>query len=220
MLNGQKFFAHLIQSPEIYLNHVSQLDSAIQLNKILNSDTSVFKSRVLLWQFIVDQESKRDTRKGIFAEFGVAGGASLRFFSRALPHETFHGFDSFHGLRNPWSKVGRTFGAMNYGGQPPLLPKNVNLHVGWVEDTLPPFLKEDLTFSFIHLDMDVYYPTAFVLNLIKPHLQAGSLILFDDYFNFLGWQNHSHKAKIENLNLRSYLLIGLSLDGAALFKKI
>jgi hypothetical protein len=145
-----------------------------------------------------------DVGKGFFAEFGVSRGENLRFFSSALPHRTFYGFDSFYGLRNPWSKVGRTIGAMNYGGEPPLLPQNVNLNIGWVEDTLPTFLKQNLTLQFIHLDMAVYYPTAFVLKLIKPHLKAGSLILFvlfDDYFNFLGWQNHSHKAKVQNLNL-------------------
>ena len=60
---------------------------------------------------------------------------------------------------------------------------NYELIDGDVRDSLPDFLKKNNSerFSLIHLDMDVYEPTAFVLNQLYERLVTGGLIIIDDY---------------------------------------
>lgn len=61
--------------------------------------------------------------------------------------------------------------------------KNYDLIDGDVRDSLPNFLKTNNSerFSLIHLDMDVYEPTTFVLNQLYERLVSGGLIIIDDY---------------------------------------
>ena len=60
---------------------------------------------------------------------------------------------------------------------------NYELIDGDIRNTLPEFLKKNTTekFSLIHLDMDVYEPTAFVLGKLYDQLVDGGLIVIDDY---------------------------------------
>jgi hypothetical protein len=60
---------------------------------------------------------------------------------------------------------------------------NYELIDGDVRRSLPDFLKKNNSerFSLIHLDMDVYEPTAFVLNQLYERLVDGGLIIIDDY---------------------------------------
>lgn len=60
---------------------------------------------------------------------------------------------------------------------------NVDLVAGNILDTLPPFLAANpaLRIAMLHLDMDVYEPTAFALESLLPHMVRGGLVLFDDY---------------------------------------
>lgn len=60
---------------------------------------------------------------------------------------------------------------------------NVELIAGNIFDTLPPFLDANpaLRIALLHLDMDVYEPTAFALDRLMPHMVRGGLVVFDDY---------------------------------------
>jgi hypothetical protein len=105
---------------------------------------------------------------------------------------------------------------MNLGGVVPARLANhekVELRMGWVEDTLPVFLSEHHEDAgLVHLDMDVFPPTKFVLEALGPALRSGSLLVFDDYFGFIGWQNHSHRALTESFNLSRFRCVGVSLS--------
>ena len=51
--------------------------------------------------------------------------------------------------------------------------------------TLKDFLlNNDKKIAFIHLDLDTYNSTSFVLKKIKNFLQPGSIILFDEFYGF------------------------------------
>ena len=80
----------------------------------------------------------------------------------------------------------------------PKLPKvrdNVKLVKGWFNETLPPFLKEHTgKVGFLHVDCDLYSSTAFVLAQLKDWIRKGTVIVFDEYFNYPGWKQHEHKA--------------------------
>lgn len=194
--------------------------AAKYINSIMSEKTSTFTTRLALHKFLIDKVINKDS-SGLYLEFGVAQGATITMFAKAMPNITIHGFDSFRGLRDAWSKPNRSIGAMDVHGEIPIVPSNVALHIGWVEDTLPLFLKQHAgKIYFVHQDLDVYSPTKTSLKWLKDRFESGTMILFDDYHGFIGWENHSHKAFNEVFNIEDFELLAFSFDGAALFIKI
>lgn len=60
---------------------------------------------------------------------------------------------------------------------------NTTLVEGNIFDTIPAYLEKHpaLKIAFLHLDVDVYEPTAFALDQLLPHMARGGLVVFDDY---------------------------------------
>jgi hypothetical protein len=141
---------------------------------------------------------------GALVELGVYKGASLmRFamFRALLEHETsreIHGLDAFGSF--PRQGVGdagdRAFidqfeDERGEGISRELLLQlfadkaigNVQLHQGNIFETLPDLLarRPELRIALLHLDMDVYEPTAFALDRLLSRMVPGGLVLFDDY---------------------------------------
>lgn len=60
---------------------------------------------------------------------------------------------------------------------------NIELVEGNVFETLPAFLAAHpaLRIALLHLDLDVYEPTAFALDQLLPHMVCGGVVVFDDY---------------------------------------
>lgn len=138
---------------------------------------------------------KRTQPNGLYLEFGVATGTSINLTAKALPKQTIHGFDSFEGLPEDWPGRHEAKGHYSLGGKLPKVRRNVKLHQGWFNKTLPPFLEtEQSKVSFVHLDADLYSSTIFVLDALKTRIIPGTVILFDEYFNFPSWKEHEHKA--------------------------
>jgi hypothetical protein len=131
--------------------------------------------------------------EGLVAEFGVAGGFTLReIASRRLPA---HGFDSFEGLPEDWVSD-QPKGSFAQRQLPEV--GGAELHVGWFEDTLPGFLAaHPEPFAFVHLDSDLYRSTKTVFDLAGDRLVPGTVLLFDEYFNYPGWEQHEHRAFME-----------------------
>jgi hypothetical protein len=68
---------------------------------------------------------------------------------------------------------------------------------GWFEATLPGFLAaHPEPVALLHLDCDIYSAAAFVLRQLLSHgrLVAGSVIIFDELFNYCGFENHEIRA--------------------------
>ena len=61
--------------------------------------------------------------------------------------------------------------------------ENIELREGDVFETLPKWLLENpqTRISYLHLDLDVYAPTKFVLDEIWDRVVPGGLLVFDDY---------------------------------------
>ena len=82
--------------------------------------------------------------------------------------------------------------------------------MGWVEETLPVWLAHHPgTITFAHFDMDVYKPTRFALERIAPRLQHGSLLLFDEFHGYPGWQFHEFLALSEVFSPSVYRFVAL-----------
>jgi Macrocin-O-methyltransferase (TylF) len=129
--------------------------------------------------------------KGLILEFGVASGRTIRHIA-GLTGREIHGFDSFEGLPESW----RTGFDQGMFAQPlPDVPAHVSLHKGWFTETLPPFVHTTSDpVALLHIDCDLYSSTTFVLNALADRIGAGTVIVFDEYFNYPGWKQHEHKA--------------------------
>jgi Methyltransferase domain len=132
---------------------------------------------------------------GHYVEFGVFTGGTIRYIARRVGERTVHGFDSFEGLPEAWSGYNLGGNTFNRRGQMPRVPNNVLLHRGFFDASLPNWLdKYSGPVSFIHLDCDIYSSTKTVFKLMAPRLVPGTVILFDEYFNFPNWEQHEFKA--------------------------
>ena len=130
--------------------------------------------------------------QGLFVEFGVHKARTINLISKRV-NQTVYGFDSFEGLPEFWRDTFEQ-GAFAMARQPKVNP-NVELIKGWFSDTLPGFLKaHPEKFSFVHVDSDLYSSAATILTLAEDRFQEGTVIVFDEYFNYPGWQRGEHLA--------------------------
>ncbi|MBV9757313.1 MAG: class I SAM-dependent methyltransferase [Alphaproteobacteria bacterium] len=150
----------------------------------------VLEDRYALLQFAL----ARAPQQGLVLEFGVEKGDSLRWIARHTARPV-HGFDSFHGLPVDWRGTKETRGKFDQRGRLPKVPANARLHVGWFDQTIPPFLAAAAEpVALIHVDCDVYESTRTVFELVGDRIGPGAWIVFDEYFNYPGWRLHEFKA--------------------------
>ncbi len=133
---------------------------------------------------------------GLALEFGVATGTTLAIIADAVAHDRLvAGFDSFTGLPETW-RTG--FPAGEFAQDPPRDIPGATVVVGLFDDTLPAFLaNNDEQIAFMHLDADLYSSTKTVLDLAGDRLAPNAVLLFDEFFNFPGWQLHEFRAWTE-----------------------
>lgn len=138
---------------------------------------------------------ERAPADGLVCEFGVYKGHTLKIIANALESRPVYGFDSFEGLPEAW-RPGFDIGTFKVeGADMPAFPENVKLYPGLFDATLPVMLREDTRpAAFLHVDCDLYSSTKCVFDAISERLRVGTVIVFDEYFNFPGWENDEHRA--------------------------
>jgi tetratricopeptide (TPR) repeat protein len=132
--------------------------------------------------------------KGHIIEAGVFFGQSINLISKFKSKQRVIGFDSFEGLPEDWNE--REFaGAYSTKGCLPKVGKNVELIQGWFKDTIPEFIiKNQAPISFLHIDCDIYSSTKDILNSLASYIVVGTVILFDDFFGYDGYEQNEWKA--------------------------
>ena len=144
---------------------------------------------------LMDYAIHRVAIPGIFTEFGVYKGGTLRFMANKLRGRQFHGFDSFDGLPEAWGGFNLGKGAFSLDGKLPKVPGNVSLHKGFYDASLPAWKSAHAdSIAFMHIDCDLYSSTKTIFDTLADRLQVGTIILFDEYFNYPNWENHEFKA--------------------------
>ena len=141
-------------------------------------------------------------KDGLICEFGVFAGQSINWIARQVEGPVY-GFDSFEGLPERWIDGFRPghFALAKL----PKVPKNVELIKGWFHETLPKFIAEHSDkVSFLHIDCDLYSSTNKILTLLGPQIVPGTVIVFDEYFNYPGWQMGEFKAFQEFIERTKY----------------
>ena len=133
-----------------------------------------------------------DNKQGLYLEFGVFSGRTINHIARQVDQPVY-GFDSFEGLPERWRD---TLGAGHFKVKNlPQVPKNVTLIKGWFDKTLPEFLKAHPgDVAFLHVDCDLYSSTQTIFACLAPRIKAGTVIVFDEYFNYPGWREGEFKA--------------------------
>ena len=130
---------------------------------------------------------------GLILEFGVYKGISITILADVLKDKTLYGFDSFEGLPETW-RPGFEKGVFALNSLP-LVPSNVSLVKGLFEETLPQFLKEHQgPVAFLHVDCDLYSSARCVLSALADRIVPGTIILFDEFYNYVGWEHGEYKA--------------------------
>ena len=173
------------------------------LRKIAHESTIEFITENCMWataqrtsRGLMDISLQRAKETGTFVEFGVFKGASIRYLATKETEREIHGFDSFIGLPEAWVHYPKH--AFSLGGNLPKVPSNVTLHKGFFEDTLPEWVEshpDDI--DLLNIDCDLYSATKTIFYYLKNQIRPGTVIIFDDYFNYPLWQEFGHKAFAE-----------------------
>jgi O-methyltransferase len=132
---------------------------------------------------------------GAIVEFGCYAGTTSLFIRRLLDTSTdqreFHVYDSFEGLppktTEDESRAGEQFkaGELNVSKKQFLHEfQKANLrppivHKGWFKDLAAETVPDSIALAF--LDGDFYASIRDSLRLVLPHMQAGGVIIVDDY---------------------------------------
>lgn len=192
--------------------HYAATDSAnYAIEKM--QDAIMFSNRRYLRKHCCDLIKNKN--EAVIVEFGVWSGNSINDFANELPEASVFGFDSFLGLSEDWSGFNLVKGTFNLNGISPEVKKNVIIHNGLYENTIPEFVKNNSFkngIDLIHMDSDTYSPTIYALNNLNNLIRKGSIIIFDEYFGYPNWRNHEYKAFQEfvSKNLISYRYIAYS----------
>ena len=138
---------------------------------------------------------------GLWLEFGVSIGTSTATLAEcaAAADARLYGFDSFEGLPEEWVvSDDETWSRGAFTGRPSEVPGNVELIDGWFEETLPGFVETHPDqIAFAHIDCDLYSSTATVFSAIRDRLAVGTVLVFDELFNYDRYYEHEMRALIE-----------------------
>lgn len=136
-------------------------------------------------------------KEGLICEFGVFEGQTITYIAQQIPDRAVFGFDSFEGLPEDW-RGPFARGVFSTGGQLPSVPPNVTLVKGWFDATLPRFAAEHAgPAALLHVDCDLYSSTRCIFANLGSRVIPGSIIVFDEYFDYPGWQEHEFRAFAE-----------------------
>lgn len=155
---------------------------------------------------------------GYYMEFGVYRGGTIRFIAKCVGRRVVHGFDSFEGLPAAWSGFSLRARSFDQKGRLPRVPRNVRLHPGTFDVSLPRWLDTNPgPIAFVHIDCNLYSSAHTVLSMIADRIVPGTILLFDEYFNFPNWEQHEFKAFQELVSAHkfNYRYIGFARQQVA-----
>lgn len=221
IVNHNNFTMQLQMHPKHILSKYAAKEAALYIKE--NADTAIlFENRFELLEYslkILNEQFKEKLNDYLFLEFGVFKGESINFCSSILKDTEFYGFDSFEGLPEDWYGWSMTKSAFTLNGNIPFNKNNnINFIKGYFNDTIEVFLKNHKEYIlFIHIDCDLYSSAKTIFDNIWDRIVEGTIIVFDEYFNYPNWKNHEYKAFKELCNMHNieYKYIGFSYNQAA-----
>jgi len=181
----------------------------VLLNQFINLDPVYTGSKE---KFLIDGTREAWTKhtvelvqtQGHWLEFGVRSGTSLRWTIETRPTQVIHGFDSWQGLPEDWLTGTARFPRGAMAVEMPEMPAHIQLHPGWFDHTLEPWLERfPGPCAYIHIDSDLYSSAIYVLKTLNSRIVPGTVIVFDELCNFRlsgkmsRWPEHEWRALCE-----------------------
>lgn len=176
--------------------------------------TSTFIKSNNIKQYAIKKSFKNNNDSNLlYLEFGVWKGESINLLSKHT--KKMYGFDSFEGLRDDWHGFsGVAQESFSLEKKLPKVNNNVELIPGWIEETLEKFLIEKKSsINFVNIDVDTYKTSKYILEKIKPLMVKDSIIIFDELYNYPGWDVGEYKALKEVFKEDEYKFLAFSSDG-------
>jgi predicted O-methyltransferase YrrM len=152
---------------------------------------------------------------GLFLEFGVNTGGTINHIATTLSHRTIYGFDWFEGLPEDWRPE---FKKGTFRRSPPAVRDNVQLVMGLFNQSLPGFLNDHQdNIAFMHVDCDLYSSTCDIFEHIYMRIVPGTILVFDEFFRYIGWQNGEYKAfnELVSKHNMTYKFLGYGFEQVA-----
>jgi O-methyltransferase len=178
-----------IPSAKMYKPHY-QPWRELRFKKKYNAHTASNLEKLYILEYYAISTCKL---KGDIAEAGVWRGGSAKFILDSIDHLTavkkkFYLFDSFEGMKIIDKNVDKhkikDFSDTNIDFVNKLLlstkPKNIMpiIKAGWIPHT---FINLKNSYSFVHIDLDLYESIKDSLNFFYKRLVKGGVIVLDDY---------------------------------------
>ena len=126
---------------------------------------------------------------GDTAECGVYRGCGSYVILQANKYSSFnrihHIYDSFEGLSQPSEVDGKYWAANNLSMAEDTVNRNLSqykefkLYKGWIPDRFHEV--QNHSFSFVHIDVDLYDPTLESIKFFYDRLNSGGILVCDDY---------------------------------------
>ena len=193
----------------LLMDYSGNSDQAQAIFNTFSKESSLIQARIDAWNYLKSNKGSQlpifgslyetfkhafqhTNQDGLVLEFGVRHGNSIRQIAN-LAKQDVHGFDSFEGLPEEWHHEAK--GAYSTRGQLPKVPKNVTLHKGWFEDSIPEFCTHyGSTIRLLNIDCDLYSSTKTVLDKLSSYIVKGTVIIFDEYIGNMHWREDEFKA--------------------------
>lgn len=146
------------------------------------------------YQFLRDLIAEHQP-SGWAIEFGVWSGVSLAIIAEHMP---VIGLDSFKGLPEDWrEEFPKGSFELNGFERPPYMD-NAMIVSGAFVHTLPTLIERGMPrLGLVHIDCDLYSSTVTALAGVYNSISVGSIITFDEYHGYEGYQQHEAKAWAE-----------------------
>ena len=132
-------------------------------------------------------EAVRAAKKipGDVAEVGTYAGGSAKLICETEKEKPIHLFDTFEGIPNTEEgHSGQYYASLKDVRSYLSQYKNATLYPGIFPETGDAV--QDRTFSFVHLDVDIYESTKNSLEFFYPRMSRGGIIMSHDYMD-LRW---------------------------------
>ena len=149
---------------------------------------------------------------GVYLEFGVYQGDSMRMAGEMFPRWKLYGFDSFEGF----PEDGRGDWNVDFSvGHLPEVPENCKLIKGWFDESLPRFLEEHkgIRADCVNIDCDIYSSTRTVFDNLLEYdvIRPGTVVYFDELLNYETWLWNEMLALFEFLERSGFGLAWLAM---------
>ena len=181
------------KSSNYSLTDLSYFIAGVSSVKFINEHmikVKVFDDKYKLLKYAVNNIQS----DGLILEFGVYRGTTVNQIAELLPNNKIYGFDSFEGLPETW-RSGYEKGEFRSNHLPDVR-SNVELVKGWFDDSIPRFCAKhnNQKIAFIHVDCDLYSSTKCIFNNLIEMFATETILLFDEFFNYPGWEKGEYKA--------------------------